>query len=240
MNAKSGGGGGGGGDVRRDTLILIGKEQRTGDNKGSKPGKACPEGLLTDSFLYPLEGAELLCLIDTYLETGLVESSRLIASRAERLVQVLSVNVPIKPLGHIGGREDSKGFGSVVSLLEIIPVQHNVVAGIGELPIVIFVEVRLTAARGVVKLLCSAAKDDIGTVPLGPSVVGVAVEHHVYNLRVRPTLACMRINGSRCSISHSRSSDDSDVTSPDSLEELRNSLYFGVIEGIRAGVCVYS
>lgn len=78
------------------------------------------------------------------------------------LVEVFGVDVAVEPFGHVGDGEDAEVAGGVVGGLEGGVVEDDGVVLVGEELIVVL------AFEGVfvgVELLCSAAEENIWTIP---------------------------------------------------------------------------
>lgn len=120
------------------------------------------------------------------LETGLVESGLLVTSGRKSLVQVLAVDVAVKPLGHVGGGEDTESLLRALGSKHFGAVLDNGVASLAELVVVVLVLVCNTAERRVVELLSTTTEDDIDG-SLGPGVVLDTVKEGINNSAVLGT-----------------------------------------------------
>jgi hypothetical protein len=84
--------------------------------------------------------------------------------------------VTVEPLGHIGDGENTKSFAGIGQLAELIVVIRKSIAPLGELLIVVLVEVRDATERRVEEVLGTSTEESVRSGPVGPGVVLNSVE----------------------------------------------------------------
>jgi hypothetical protein len=186
------------------------------------------------------------------LEAGLVESRGLVTSGRERLVQVLTVDVAIEPLGHVGGGEDSKSLLCVRGRKHGSAVLDDLVVRLGELIEVVLALVSDTTERRRVELFSATSEDDING-NVCPGVVLNTVKEGVDNcavplsevsdvfknkegLNVLGTGTSVSNQSSGSRVGNIRSRHNSDVATSKTVEHLSNGLNLGVVKWTGAGI----
>lgn len=174
------------------------------------------------------------------LETGKIKR-RLAAAGGIVLevLKVLLVDVAVEPSGEITSGEDTESLLAGVSLEKAGLVQADSVALLGKLLVVVLALVggRASDVLGE-EVLGTGAEVDIGSVLLGPAVVGHAVQSLVDQRTVLAAETGVASERGRSSIGEVGSGDGAPSTTVDTAEELNDGLDLGVIERIlgRVGV----
>lgn len=189
--------------------------------------------LVARAFLKDVNGFE-----SHLFETGLIEGWRFVPGRRKRLVEVLAVDITVKPLGHVGCGEDTEGLLLWVRRLKSCSVVKDLVAGLGEFFVVVLALICLSTERRWIELLGSTTEDDVDW-DISPRVVLDTVEVSVDDGLVSTTVAGVGQESSGGSIRNVRSRDDTNVATRETVEYLGDGLDFGVIEGILTGIGIH-
>lgn len=171
-----------------------------------------------------------------FLETGLVSGIALVTRWVVALVlKVFLPDVTVKPLGHVGDGEDTKGTLGVRGGLEGGIVQVDSVSFFGEFLVVVLVLVGFAAG---IELLSTTTEEDIGAVPVNPAVVGGTVKEGIDTVWILATATGVGGQTGWGGISNGSGTDDTNVSTVDTVEELDNGLNLRVVEDVGAGVNV--
>ncbi len=147
----------------------------------------------------------------------------------------MSVNVAIEPFGHVGDGENAKRLCAIGGLLKRGIIEEDAVTFRGEGGIVVSALIRGFARD---ELFSSAAKQNVGTGPVGPSVIGDAVEVGVDNLSIHASISGMRCQGRRSSVCNECGRHNTNTSAGESPEHFCYSLNLRVVEWILGAIGV--
>lgn len=164
------------------------------------------------------------------LETWLVGGAGVGSIRGSLgLVEVLGVHVTIEPLGHVADGEDTQSLGGVGRRFESSVVQNNRVVLLGELGIVVLA---LEGFAVGVELLGTTTKKNIRAGPIGPGEVGDSVEEGVDHGAILTSVAGMGSESRGRGVGDERRRNNTNATSPDTVENLGNGFDLGIVEHV--------